>query len=82
MGKPIYDEYLIHLLCSLSCIELINYISSGQCITKNKLLSLYLPTMEFTYHKILPLPGCRVCGIDNAFHGHQVHFDTGALLTL
>lgn len=79
-AKPNIDAAIQSLVCALASLEINSYLNTGRCIATHKILSLYLPTMEFSYHKILKLPGCRICGTDNALHGHQVHFDTGALL--
>lgn len=80
LGKPIVPESLKYLLCSLLTIELEDYFRTGRSIASHKVLSIYLPTREFSYHKVLRVPGCKVCGSDNALDGHQLHFDIGALL--
>lgn len=82
MAKPTTNESILHLACSLTSLEISSYLTTGRSIATHKMLSIYIPTMEFSYQKILKLPGCRVCGIDNAIQGHQVHFDSGALLEL
>lgn len=79
---PAIDEANKYLMCSLASIEINNYLSSGRSLAEKKILSIFLPTMEFSYHTMLRFPGCRVCGVDNAFSGHQVHFDMGAMLEL
>ncbi|MCW5589440.1 MAG: TOMM precursor leader peptide-binding protein [Legionellales bacterium] len=80
LAKPMVNETEQHLMCSLASLELNRYLLTGNTISQSKLLSLYIPTMEFSYHKILRFPGCKVCGVDNALKGHQLHFDVGALL--
>jgi bacteriocin biosynthesis cyclodehydratase domain-containing protein len=78
---PEVENDVIHFASSLASMEISHYLTTGRCIAKQKMLSVFMPTMEFAYHKILRLPGCRVCGVDNALHGHQLHFDMGALIS-
>jgi hypothetical protein len=32
----------------------------------NKILTIYAPTLEVTFHDLLRMPGCNVCGIPPA----------------
>jgi len=77
---PEVDDDVIYLASALASMEISHYLTTGRCIAEQKMLSVFRPTMEFSYHKILRLPGCKVCGVDNALHGHQLHFDMGVLL--
>lgn len=78
---PQLNSDVIHFASALASMEISHYLATGSCIAKQKMLSVFMPTMEFAYHKILRLPGCRVCGVDNALSGHQIHFDMGALIS-
>lgn len=80
LGQSAIDPSLKALALSLASIEISNFLTTGRSWASQKLLSIYIPTMEFSYHKVLRLPGCNVCGVDNALEGHQIHFDTGVLL--
>lgn len=40
-------------------IEAINYLTSGSNFTINKVLGIFLPTMEFAFHSVLPIPSAR-----------------------
>lgn len=51
LGGPLVD-----LLASHLSIEVVNWIKSGANFTVNKILGIYLPTMEMAYHEILPSP--------------------------
>lgn len=81
LGSGKRDESLNFLASSLTSLEIGSFLATGRTTSTHKLLSIYLPTMEFAYHRVLRVPGCKVCGVDNALQGHQVHFDTGALLS-
>lgn len=51
LAKPLTD-----LLASHLSMELVNWLKSGANFTINKIMGIYLPTMEMAYHEILPSP--------------------------
>ncbi|MDQ1122637.1 hypothetical protein [Microbacterium trichothecenolyticum] len=51
LGGPLVDLLAAHL-----SIEVVNWLKSGANFTVNKILGIYLPTMEMAYHEILPSP--------------------------
>lgn len=50
-------EPLVGLLAGHVGLEVTNWFATGSNFTVNKVLGIYLPTMEIAYHEILPLPG-------------------------
>jgi bacteriocin biosynthesis cyclodehydratase domain-containing protein len=50
------------LLASHVALEALRICSSGAGHLRNKVLSIYLPTMETLYNEVLPVPGCETCG--------------------
>jgi bacteriocin biosynthesis cyclodehydratase domain-containing protein len=46
---------------SLAAWEVTNMLTMGASFTLGKLLTLYAPTFEVTFHELLRVPGCHVC---------------------
>lgn len=63
------------LLASHVALEVINYAHTGSAFTVEKVLSIYLPTMEIAYHEILRLPGCSTCGSIAERDDSSLYFD-------
>lgn len=70
---------LIHLVASHLSLEIINYLATGTGFTKNKVLSLYLPTMEIVFNEVLRLSSCPVCGPVEHRDNRQLYFDYQSL---
>ena len=49
------------LLASHLALETVNYLQSGSTFTTEKVLGVYLPTMEIAYNEVLRMPGCPGC---------------------
>jgi thiazole/oxazole-forming peptide maturase SagC family component len=68
------------LLASHTALEAINYLLTEHSCLVNKVLSIYLPTMEFTYHDVLRLPNCRSCAPQSVAARRELHFDLPAVI--
>jgi thiazole/oxazole-forming peptide maturase SagC family component len=79
-GSPAFIEPLKMLLCSHAALEVINFWSTGYSFTRNKVLSIYLPTMEFVFNEVLRLPDCGACAPNTAIEHKELYFDLHALL--
>jgi thiazole/oxazole-forming peptide maturase SagC family component len=80
LGTPPFAEALKMLLASHAALETINFVSTGSSFTRNKVLSIYLPTMEFAFNEVLRLPDCGACSRNTAIEHTELHFDLYALL--
>lgn len=69
-----------NLLVSHAILEILNYLTTKCTFTSNKILSIFLPTMEFIYHELLRLPSCRTCGSVSNRDGTQLYFDFQRLI--
>lgn len=75
------EPVLRALLATHAAIEAQNFLLTGHSNLINKVLSVYLPTMEFVYHEVLRLPNCRSCGASPAsVTGRETYFDAAAIL--
>src|SRR5262249_40937943 len=63
------------LLISHANVEILNFLSTQCTFTSNKVLTIFLPTMEFMYHDVLRFPNCRTCGITMRRDETQLYFD-------
>lgn len=68
------------LLIAHANFEILNYLSTQCSFTTNKVLSIFLPTMEFIYHDVLRLPSCRTCGSMSHRDENQLYFDFQELI--
>ena len=53
---------LQNLICSVAQIEIVNYLNAGRNFTRNKVFSIYLPTLEMVFHELVPVSTCTTCG--------------------
>ena len=79
-STAVIDGIVASLLGSLLSIEALNFLKTGTCITVDKCLTVYLPTMEFSYNEILKVPGCPACGAAPERDELELYFDIRALL--
>lgn len=70
-----------NLLVSHAALEILNFQATQCTFTTNKILSIFLPTMEFVYHEVLRLPACRTCGSVSHRDDTQLYFDFQRLVT-
>jgi thiazole/oxazole-forming peptide maturase SagC family component len=80
VGNPPAIRALDNLLSSHTALEVLNFALTGATYTVNKLMAIYLPTMESTYTEVLRLPGCGSCGPVAERDSHELYFETSALL--
>ncbi|MDF1760903.1 MAG: TOMM precursor leader peptide-binding protein [Coxiellaceae bacterium] len=68
------------LLAAHAASDIINYSLTQSAFTLNKVLSIYMPTMEFQFNEVLPLAGCETCGSIAGRDDNQLYFDLQALI--
>lgn len=64
-----------NILATHAVLEILNYVATQCTFTTNKVLSIFLPTMEFVYHEVLRIPACRTCGSISNRDNTQLYFD-------
>ncbi len=69
-----------NILTSHGLLEILNYLTTQSTFTSNKVLSIFLPTMEFVYHELLQLSACRTCGSVSYRDDTQMYFDFQKLI--
>lgn len=74
------DAVLAQLLTSFTALAATNFALTGTEFTVGKLLSIYLPTMEFRYNDVLRVPGCGACGSSVQADDQELYFELRALL--
>lgn len=78
--NPVKNDIFVPLLSAYLNIEVLNYLLTGKSFTQGKMLVIYLPAMEFSYHTVLPYCACTTCGTTNQRDSDQLYFDMSALL--
>lgn len=68
------------ILSSHLIMEVFNYLLTHCGFTKNKVLSIYLPTMEIIFNEFLKVSTCKNCGSEPSKENYQLYFDLQALL--
>lgn len=76
-----YEHLVSHLACSYAAMEITNYLLTECSFVKNKVFSIYLPSMEIAYSDVLRLSNCVTCGGILKREEHQLYFDYESLLT-
>lgn len=71
---------LSQLALQISALEAIHATLSGKAFTRNKVLSLYIPTFEFSFHEILPVAQCSTCGSERYRDDEELYFRTYNIL--
>jgi len=79
-GTVPVEPVVSNLLASHTTIEALNYLLTEHSCLIGKVLSIYLPTMEFTYHDVLRLPNCRSCAPQSGTMRRELHFDVAAVI--
>jgi bacteriocin biosynthesis cyclodehydratase domain-containing protein len=79
IGAPL-DSVLGAMLASLTAFEAMNFLLTGAAFTVGKMLSIYLPTMEFIFSEVLRLPGCPACSPAPERDDRELYFDVRTLL--
>lgn len=71
---------LLGLLIAHTSLEACNFALSGSTFTSEKVLGIYVPAMEISYHELLPVPGCPGCGSLAGRDDSSLYFDPRAWL--
>jgi hypothetical protein len=71
---------LLALLVAHASLEACNFALSGSTYTTGKVLGIYVPAMEISYHELLPVPGCHGCGSLAGRDDSSLYFDPRAWL--
>ena len=58
-----------------------NFLLTQSAFTTGKVLSIYLPTMEFSFNEVLRVPGCPACSRP-AREDVELYFDIRSLTDL
>lgn len=76
-----YPEKIIqHLLSTHASMEILNYCLTGSAFTVNKVLSIYLPTMEIVFHEIFKVPSCKACYPSRTSRIRESYYNLSTLL--
>jgi bacteriocin biosynthesis cyclodehydratase domain-containing protein len=73
------DNVLGAMLASLTAFEALNYLLTGASFTFGKMLSIYLPTMEFIFNEVLRSPDCPACSPAPERDDKELYFDVRTL---
>jgi bacteriocin biosynthesis cyclodehydratase domain-containing protein len=79
-GAVPVEPVVSNILAGHTAIEALNYLLTDHSSLIGKVLSIYLPTMEFTYHDVLRVPNCRSCAPQSATMRRELHFDVAAVI--
>jgi len=71
---------ILGLLATHTALETLNFAVTGSSFTINKVLAIYLPTMEFTFNEVLRNPSCTVCSPSSERDDKELYFDMGAFI--
>ena len=63
------------VLASLAALEVANLAATGSNFTVGKALTVYLPTLEFSFNEVLRVPGCAACSPFTEQHEQSLYFD-------
>jgi len=67
--KLLYRPLAAHV-----AVETFNFTVSGRSTLIDKMLSIHLPSMEFSYHEVLRLPYCSACGAKPDRDASELYF--------
>jgi thiazole/oxazole-forming peptide maturase SagC family component len=74
------EPILQAMLASHAALEIVNFIRTSYSFVIGKVLSIFLPTMEFAYSEVLRLPCCPACSPVAERDDTELHFDVTALM--
>jgi bacteriocin biosynthesis cyclodehydratase domain-containing protein len=74
-GSPYLGGPFKGLLASLVAVEVANLITTGSDFTIGKALTVFLPTLEFSFSEVLRLPGCPACSPVTEQFEQGLYFD-------
>jgi bacteriocin biosynthesis cyclodehydratase domain-containing protein len=70
LGRPFQG-----VLASLTALEVANFAATGSNFTVGKALTIFLPTMEFSFNEVLRAPSCPGCSPLTEQHEQGLYFD-------
>ena len=73
-------ELIQNMLLSHAAMEILNLGLTSASFTTNKVLSIYLPTMEIVYHDVLRLSACEACSPTKYAEEKELYFSTKSLI--
>jgi bacteriocin biosynthesis cyclodehydratase domain-containing protein len=79
-GRLPVELVLLGLLASHTALETLNFVQTANSFTVNKVLAIYLPTMEFTFNEVLRVPGCTACSPSSERDDKELYFDVRAFI--
>lgn len=77
-----YEKILMQLISAHGVMAAMNFLLTGSSFIKNKVLSIYLPSMEISFVDVLRLSNCVTCGSVTKRDEHQLYFDSEALIQM
>jgi hypothetical protein len=80
-AAPPIHAVLAPMLSSLTAFEAANFLLTGSNFTVNKVLSIYLPSFEFTFNEVLRLPSCPSCAPEPERDDRELFFAVQSILT-
>jgi len=80
LGIPPVEPILVQVLTAHTAMEVLNYQLTGNSFLFDRMLSIYLPTFEFSFNEVLRLPGCPGCGALSERDESELYFDAKAVL--
>jgi bacteriocin biosynthesis cyclodehydratase domain-containing protein len=78
-GPLAIEPTLVGILASHTALEAVNYALTGYSFTVGKILTIYLPTMEFAFNEVLRAPTCPACGSMPERDATELYFGMDAL---
>lgn len=67
------------ILASHAALETVNLVRNGNSLLAGKVLTIYLPTLEFVFNEVLRVPGCTACSPAGERDDSENYFDMEAL---
>jgi bacteriocin biosynthesis cyclodehydratase domain-containing protein len=79
-GKMPMEPMLRTMLASHAAMEIVNFTKTNYSFVVGKVLSIFLPTMEFTYNEVLRVPSCPACSPLSERDDTELYFDMTTLI--
>jgi len=68
------------MLASHAAMEIANFTHTNYSFVVGKVLSIFVPTMEFTYNEVLRVPSCPACSPLGERDDTELYFDVTTLI--
>lgn len=79
VGTLPLEPALTGLLAAHAALEVLNYCLTGTTFTVQKVLAVYLPTMEISYNDVLRVASCPACCPVPERDDKELYFDARIL---